>query len=299
MPAGVRNVLPIEEGPSGTGGNTCFAAGAYRTVVGGLSDALPLVCNAMPEEAENIGLGARTEENFLAGVNRTTDGRTDPVVAETLARDSREVVGWPKSIGRAVHAVVRSPGARGRRPPEALGRHGREIPARNGGRMVVAAERYAQVLSVEDGGKGLIRDHRAAASTAGALPHHLAKAVGSRSGCHSTACDAAAPKACRDPVLADAHAESGYPLGTMVNTEGRCFVDHVREILKQPDGVAWHVGRQNRRLAPERGAHTRTTSRRRRSSRRHTLAGMATGASLLFSSLLFSSLRSTALTTMT
>ena len=97
--AGVKNVLLIEKGLPGTGGNTYFSAGAYRTVFGGLSDVIPLVCNVAPEEAEKIDMEAYTEENFLADLNRMTDGRTDPALARTLVRESREAVGWLKSIG--------------------------------------------------------------------------------------------------------------------------------------------------------------------------------------------------------
>jgi succinate dehydrogenase/fumarate reductase flavoprotein subunit len=81
----------------------------------------------------------------------------------------------------------------------------------------------------------------------------LAKTVGNWSGCHSTAWDAAAPKDAGDPVLTNAFTKSGYPLGIMVNTDGKRFVDEGvdfrnytyakfgREILKQPGGIAFQV----------------------------------------------------------
>lgn len=97
--AGVRNVLLIEKGPVGTGGNTYFTAGAYRTVFAGLADVLPLVCNVAPEEAEKIDMEAYTEQDFMADLNRMTEGRTDPVLARTLVRESRDAVGWLKSVG--------------------------------------------------------------------------------------------------------------------------------------------------------------------------------------------------------
>ncbi|GAP91563.1 putative precorrin 3B synthase [Rosellinia necatrix] len=88
--------------------------------------------------------------------------------------------------------------------------------------------------------------------------HRMAEAIGAMlegnySGCHSVAWDANSPRNSGDRVLTNQYTKSGYPLGIMVNTEGRRFVDEGfdlrnftyalfgREILKQPQGIAFQV----------------------------------------------------------
>jgi succinate dehydrogenase/fumarate reductase flavoprotein subunit len=76
---------------------------------------------------------------------------------------------------------------------------------------------------------------------------------GNYSGCHSVAWDGNSPPNSGDRVLTNQFTKSGYPLGVMVNVEGNRFVDEGfdlrnftyavfgREILKQPQGVAFQV----------------------------------------------------------
>ncbi|KAA8895622.1 FAD binding domain-containing protein [Sphaerosporella brunnea] len=306
---GVQNVLLIEKGPEGTGGNTYFTAGAFRTVFRGLEDVLPLVCNVTPAQAAKIDMQPYTEQNFLDDLARVTDGRADPVMAETLVRHSRDAIAWLSLIG--VQFTL------------SFNRQAYEVNGRQkfwGG----------MVLSVKDGGKGLVQDHQRAAKNAGVsiwfetpalalitndsgavigvtvlrygkptdlystavvlacggfeanpqmraqylgpgwdlayvrgtpynngdgfrMTNDLAKAIGNWSGCHSTAWDATAPKDAGDPVLTNAFTKSGYPLGIMVNSAGKRFVDEGvdfrnytyakfgREILKQPGGIAFQI----------------------------------------------------------
>ncbi|KAI4926820.1 uncharacterized protein J4E92_005980 [Alternaria infectoria] len=80
-----------------------------------------------------------------------------------------------------------------------------------------------------------------------------AKQAGNWSGCHSTCWDANAPANSGDRLISNEFTKSGYPLGIMVNTEGKRFVDEGidmrnytyakfgRAIHGQPDGVAWQV----------------------------------------------------------
>ena len=96
---GDRNVLLVEKGPPSTGGNTYFTAGGYRTVFDGLDDVLPLVCNVTAEEARTIDMEPYTERKFLDDLYRVTGGRVDPVLAETLVKNSRGAVGWLGEIG--------------------------------------------------------------------------------------------------------------------------------------------------------------------------------------------------------
>ncbi|KAI0409312.1 FAD/NAD-P-binding domain-containing protein [Xylaria palmicola] len=88
--------------------------------------------------------------------------------------------------------------------------------------------------------------------------HRMAENIGAMlegnySGCHSVAWDANSPRNSGNRVLTNQFTKSGYPLGVMVNVEGNRFVDEGfdirnftyavfgREILKQPQGIAFQV----------------------------------------------------------
>ena len=80
-----------------------------------------------------------------------------------------------------------------------------------------------------------------------------AKLAGNYSRCHSVAWDAHAPFSAGNRTMTNQYTKSGYPLGIMVNLDGRRFVDEGldlrnftyavfgEEILKQPSGVAFQV----------------------------------------------------------
>ncbi|KAK3177708.1 hypothetical protein K4F52_009556 [Lecanicillium sp. MT-2017a] len=80
-----------------------------------------------------------------------------------------------------------------------------------------------------------------------------AQPVGNWSGCHSVAWDAAADADTGDREASNEHTKSGYPLGLMLNVEGRRFVDEGvdlrnytyakfgRAILAQPEHAAFQV----------------------------------------------------------
>ena len=86
----------------------------------------------------------------------------------------------------------------------------------------------------------------------------MAKAVGAKlsgdwQGCHSTCWDANASPDVGDRVLSNQFTKSGYPLGLMINSLGRRFVDEGedlrnftyakfgKEILRQPGGYAFQI----------------------------------------------------------
>lgn len=88
--------------------------------------------------------------------------------------------------------------------------------------------------------------------------HRIAENIGAMlegnySGCHSVAWDANSPRNSGDRVLTNQFTKSGYPLGVMVNVDGKRIVDEGfdlrnftyavfgREILKQPQGIAFQV----------------------------------------------------------
>ncbi|KAK8166995.1 flavoprotein subunit of succinate dehydrogenase/fumarate reductase [Phyllosticta citrichinensis] len=80
-----------------------------------------------------------------------------------------------------------------------------------------------------------------------------AKQAGNWSGCHSVAWDAHVPPDGGDRAVTNEFTKSGYPLGIMVNVDGKRFVDEGvdfrnytyarfgRAILNQPGGVAFQV----------------------------------------------------------
>jgi len=80
-----------------------------------------------------------------------------------------------------------------------------------------------------------------------------AKTAGNYSSCHSTCWDAGSPRNGGDRVLTNQFTKSGYPLGLMLNCDGKRFVDEgldLRnytyaifgvEVLKQPSGKAFQV----------------------------------------------------------
>ncbi|KAJ8519006.1 hypothetical protein ONZ45_g3993 [Pleurotus djamor] len=123
----VIDVLMVEKGPEEwVGGNGYFTAGAHRTVHQGLHDLLPLVKNVSPEEAVNIDLDPYTAQDFTGDIMRLGDGKSDPSLVRAVVEGSRAAIEWRTKLVRG--------------------------PLSGGG----------LVLSVEDGGKGLIAAHRQA-----------------------------------------------------------------------------------------------------------------------------------------
>ncbi|EJU01020.1 fumarate reductase flavo protein subunit [Dacryopinax primogenitus] len=308
---GCSRVLIADTCPeSWAGGNSYFTAGAMRTVHGGLQDLLPLVNNVPPEMRDKIDLDPYTSANYTNDIMRLGQNRSDPALVKALVDDSRDVIGWLKE-----HVGVRF----------MLSFH-RQAYAVNGRQRFWGGLH----LSTEDGGKGLIEDHRRKAGEEGVeiwfdspairlivedgavkgvviscagvetpiratgvvlasggfeanptlrekylgaewkearvrgTPYNqgdgilLASAAnaahyGDWAGCHSTCWDAAAPRDRGDQVLSNQFTKSGYPLGLMVNADGKRFVDEGedmrnytyarfgRKILEQPGGIAWQV----------------------------------------------------------
>ncbi|KXL51405.1 hypothetical protein M433DRAFT_130375 [Acidomyces richmondensis BFW] len=145
--AGARDVVIVDKCPEDwAGGNSYFTAGAMRTVHGGLQDLLPLVNNVEGQVADIIDLDPYTKEEFRRDMDRICLGRSDPRLSDILIEDSNPTVKWL---------------------------------ANNGVRFQLSFNRQAfkvdgrlkfwggLALKTEDGGKGLIEDHRRAAKRAG------------------------------------------------------------------------------------------------------------------------------------
>jgi succinate dehydrogenase/fumarate reductase flavoprotein subunit len=132
--------------PEWVGGNGYFTAGAHRTVHGGLRDLLSVVQDA-PVNLDRVDMEPYTRDDFFRDIMRLSNGRSNSALVDVVVDESREAIGWlADKIG--VPFVF------------SFHRQAYEVDGRQkfwGG----------MVLSVRDGGKGLIRAHQAALADAG------------------------------------------------------------------------------------------------------------------------------------
>jgi succinate dehydrogenase/fumarate reductase flavoprotein subunit len=146
--SGLKRVLIIDKCPAEwVGGNGYFTAGGHRTVHSGLEDVLPIVRNVDAETAAKVDMSPYTAQDFVEDVMRVSGGRSDPALVDALVAGSRDAIGW---LSERVNM------------PFQLAFH-RQAYEVNGRQQFWGG----MVLSVEDGGKGLIRAHREALETAG------------------------------------------------------------------------------------------------------------------------------------
>lgn len=156
--AGAKHVVLIDKCPEDwAGGNTYFTAGAYRTVHGGLDDLLPLVNNVDEDLAKLIDLDPYTEDDFRSDVSRICAGRSDVALSNALIQDSNAAIKWLASIG------IRFQLSFNRQAYKLNGRH------KFWGGLT---------LKTENGGKGLIEDHRSAAQRFGVDVHYSTALLG-------------------------------------------------------------------------------------------------------------------------
>lgn len=129
------------------GGNGYFTAGAHRTVHGGLRDLLPIVHNVPETVADHIDMDPYTREDFVSDMMRLGNGKPKPSLVDVVVDNSRDAIGWlANSVG--VPFIF------------SFNRQAYEVDGRQkfwGG----------MVLSVEDGGKGLMKAHTEALRCAG------------------------------------------------------------------------------------------------------------------------------------
>lgn len=145
--AGAKEVVLIDKCPEDwAGGNSYFTAGAMRAVHDGLKDLLPIVNNVDSTTAELIDLEPYTSQNFVDDLSRICSGRSDPELSKILIEDSNSAIKWLASNG------IRYQLSFNRQAYKVDGRY------KFWGGMA---------LKTEDGGKGLIEDHRRAAKRHG------------------------------------------------------------------------------------------------------------------------------------
>lgn len=145
--AGAGCVVLIDKcPPEWAGGNSFFTAGAFRTVHNGADDLLPIVNNVDAQKAELIDLEPYTAEDFQRDMDRMTSGRSDPELSRILIQDSNAAVKWLSKNGIKFQL--------------SFNRQAYEV----NGRVKFWG---GMALKTEDGGKGLIEDHQAAARSRG------------------------------------------------------------------------------------------------------------------------------------
>lgn len=140
-------VLMLEKAPrEWAGGNSYFTAGAVRTTFNSLDDLRPLLEDLSDEQAAATELTPYTEVDFMADMDRLTEGRCDPVLARMLVGESAETVRWLHEKGIRWRLM-----------------YDRQSFKVNGKYQFWGG----LVLGVIGGGSGLIEQHSAAAQAAG------------------------------------------------------------------------------------------------------------------------------------
>jgi len=140
---GCKRVVIVEKGPKEwAGGNGYFTAGAHRTVHDGLPDLLPIVQSVTPEVASTIDMDPYSTANFTEDIMRLGDFKSDPAMVEAVVSGSRDAVGW---LAERVQV------------PFILSFHRQAY-------LVDGRQKFwgGMVLSVDNGGKGLIAAHQRA-----------------------------------------------------------------------------------------------------------------------------------------
>ncbi|KAG6868611.1 hypothetical protein C0993_000414 [Termitomyces sp. T159_Od127] len=150
MRAAVRHSLRWSTAVSAewAGGNGFFTAGAHRTVHGGLRDLLPIIKDIpSPDLIERIIMEPYTRESFVGDIMRLGNGKPDPALVDALVDDSRAAIAWLAKFVQIPFAF-------------SFDRQAYEVDGR---------QRFwgGMVLSVENGGKGLIAAHQKALERAG------------------------------------------------------------------------------------------------------------------------------------
>lgn len=134
--------------PEWVGGNGYFTAGAHRTVHGGIEDLLPIIKEPpSEEELKRIDMSSYTTEDFIGDIMRLGTDKPDAVLVNALAAESRDAIGW-----LAEKAGI----------PFLFSFHRQAYE-------VDGLFKFwgGMVLSVQDGGKGLIAAHQSALKAAG------------------------------------------------------------------------------------------------------------------------------------
>ena len=98
--AGASSVVMLEKAPKHeSGGNAQFSHVGFRFVHSGADELREFIPDVPEEKFRRMQIPAYTRQNFLDDLNRVTQGRIDPVLAECLVDQSNAAVHWMKDVG--------------------------------------------------------------------------------------------------------------------------------------------------------------------------------------------------------
>lgn len=304
-----RSVIVLERGEGPTaGGNSFFTAGATRIAHEGLAQLQEFV---EPDDRHAVStVPPYSEQEYLADLERVTEGRNDPELSAVLVAEAQPTLRWLAGLGLRYRLMYERQ-AYARPDGTYLFWGGLHVGNVGGGEGLVADHtavaarlgedvRYghrALELVVEDGAVvGVVAEHAGERVTlraesvvlaAGGFEasaelraEHLGErwaaakvrgtafdvgdmitaglAVGAAKGgdwstCHSVQWDAFHPENEGNLELTNRLTRQSYPLGILVNTEGRRFLDegadfrnytyakYGKVILEQPGSLAFQV----------------------------------------------------------
>ncbi|KAI9497605.1 fumarate reductase flavoprotein subunit [Zychaea mexicana] len=288
--AGVNRVLIIEKSAETTfpGGNTYFAPG--MSLIYGLDDLLPILHDVDPETVKCIDMVPYKPEDYMTNLMRVTGGRADPALADVLVNESRETIDWLDMIGvkfrlsfnrqaykvdgrykfyaGQVLAIVDGGKGMVRQYIESANNHGVTVQYGTSLIRLLTHDQSNTVRGLEvllhDGTKQIISAGSVVLACGGfeANPAMRAQYLGKTwdmahvrgtPSCHATCRDVSTDPHCGDKVLTNQFTKNGYPLGIMVNRDGKRFVDEGKdyrnytyacfgkEVMNQPGSVAFQI----------------------------------------------------------
>ncbi len=98
--AGAGRVVMLEKAPETEfGGNARFSHTGFRFVHSGAKEIREFVPDLDEATFQRMHVPPYTHENFLADLNRVTQGQIDPVLADAFVGQSNAAVHWMKDIG--------------------------------------------------------------------------------------------------------------------------------------------------------------------------------------------------------
>nr|WP_246206125.1 FAD-dependent tricarballylate dehydrogenase TcuA [Propylenella binzhouense] len=98
--AGAERVVMVEKAPeSESGGNARFSSTGFRFVYSGPDEIRDLVGDMDDETYARIVVPPYTVDDFMADLNRVTEGLIDQNLAMAIAGDSNEAIHWTRELG--------------------------------------------------------------------------------------------------------------------------------------------------------------------------------------------------------
>ena len=98
--AGAERVVMLEKAPEAEfGGNARFSHTGFRFVHTGSEEVRTFVPNLDDDTFQRMHIPPYSPDDFLADLNRVTQGRIDPVLASAFVDHSNAAVHWMKEIG--------------------------------------------------------------------------------------------------------------------------------------------------------------------------------------------------------